>query len=337
MPPPKADPVALCARRLNELGDAPLLVVDVPGADEAERLTAGRVGPLHWFCTHWPTFRALQERGHSASFGPWTEGQGAGAGLVFLSKARERTRMMLTMVASALPPGAPLWLVGARRAGIDSAAPDLDVVAEALHGQSGRHARLWMARVRPGVTACLDEFEEEWALQHGGQSLRIATFPGVFSHRRLDDGTALLLDTVRSVDPPLLDVGCGAGVIGAWYGTRQGIPVHLVDADALAVEAGRRTLTLNGIDGDVGAADVLPEKGDFRTLVSNPPFHHGVETDHRVTETLIDGAARRLPPGGSLNLVCNRFLPVPRLLDVAFGAHEVLADDGRYRVYRALR
>jgi len=338
MRPPKADPAALAARRLPIPGGTPFLVVDVPNLAGAERLDPDRNRVSTWFCTHWPTHAALEAAGFPSTFGAWLpDGLGCEAALVFLPKGRERIRMTLAMVASALPEGAPLRIVGTRRGGIESASREVDVVATRLGVESGKHARLIMARTRARLPASLETYASVWELTTESGRLRIASFPGVFSHGRLDDGSRLLLDTVASLPGPLLDVGSGAGVLGAWYARGGAAPLTLVDADALAVEASRRTLGFNSLQGTAEPADVLPAVGAFASIVANPPFHQGVETDHRVTTTLISGARARLFKGGALTLVCNRFLPVPALLDRAFGSHRVLADDGRYRVYRSCR
>ncbi len=378
MPHPKADPAALAARWLGPLRDHPLLVVDPPDLAAAEMLDPERRESVRWFCTHWPTHAALMEAGYPSSFGPWClPDLEFRAALLFLSRSRDRTRMTLSMLSSTLPTGAPLWVVGAKGDGIESAQPQVDGVTVSDGAQVGKHARLLMGRVRDhrpgssgesGASAPLDAFISEWTLPmapipvSGAPSnalagtarpftgstsgtpapspLRIASLPGVFSHGRLDDGTRLLLETVPDLPGPLLDVGCGAGILGAWYAARGSGPVTLVDADALAVESARRTLALNGIEGVVVAGDVLPaspETTPFASIVSNPPFHQGSATDDRVTATLIAGAPARLARGGTLTLVCNRFLPIPDRLDRAFGSHQVLAHDGRYRVYRAVR
>jgi len=313
-------------------------VVDAPGAPEAESLSPTPDPRFHWFCTHWPTHRALEARGHRSDFGAWVAPGAYDAALVFLPKGRERIRMTLAMVAGALPVGAPLWVVGVRRSGIESVGTDLNDVAELDGVEVGKHARLLMAqtRVRPEVS--LDDYAQTWSLELQGQTpLQVVSLPGVFSHGRLDDGTRMLLQAAPRLPGPLLDVGCGAGVIGAWYARQGAGPVTLVDADALALEAARRTLRANAVSGEVTPADVLPADGQFfASIVSNPPFHQGVDTDHRVTETLVAGAAARLVGGGTLTLVCNRFLPVPRHLVGAFGGYDVLAEDARYRVYRAV-
>ena len=370
---PKADPAALAARWLGPLRDHPLLVVDPPDLAAAETLDPERGGEVRWFCTHWPTHAALLEAGYGSSFGPWfpprleLDGVGSGgvaaaeafpgpstpappphAALFFLSRSRERNRMTLAMLTSALPTGAPLWVVGAKGDGIESAGPQVGEVTVSEGAQVGKHSRLLMGRTGEmgRKAASLKDFLSEWALHRAPGDptpLRIASLPGVFSHGRLDDGTRLLLEAVPDLPGPILDVGCGAGILGAWYAARGSGPVTLVDADALALESARRTLALNGLEGQVEAGDVYPPSAEgsppptFTSIVSNPPFHQGSATDDRVTATLIAGASTRLRPGGTLTLVCNRFLPIPDRLDRAFGGHEALADDARYRVYQVTR
>jgi 16S rRNA (guanine1207-N2)-methyltransferase len=349
MAPPKADPAALAARSLRRLPGERVLLVDVPGGAAADTLCPEPDARFHWFSTDWPAHVEFGARGHRCHFGPWVgtgEAEGAegavgawDAALVFLPKGRDRIRMSLAMVAGALPVGSPLWLVGAGRAGIESAADDLADFAELRSVEIGKHSRLFMATTRVRPEASLDDFLSTWTLPLPGRTLTVCSFPGVFSHGRLDEGTGLILSAVRELPGPRLDVGCGAGVIAAAYAhtTDAAGDTTLVDADALAVEAARRTLLANGLPGTVEPADVLPRDGTFRSIVSNPPFHRGVGTDHGMTERLVREAPARLVPGGTLTLVCNRFLPVPAQLDAAFGSHEVLAEDSRYKVLRATR
>ena len=116
-------------------------------------------------------------------------------------------------------------------------------------------------------------------------------------------------------------------------------PSHSVcDVSAPAVEASRATLATNGVEGEVFASNVFSEvKGRFDMIISNPPFHDGMQTSSDAAQTLIRGAVRHLNnSGGELRIVANAFLPYPDVLDETFGFHEVIAQTGRFKVYRAI-
>lgn len=115
------------------------------------------------------------------------------------------------------------------------------------------------------------------------------------------------------------------------------IRLTLCDVSAPAVEASRATLATNGVEGEVFASNVFSEvKGRFDMIISNPPFHDGMQTSLDAAQTLIRGAVRHLNSGGELRIVANAFLPYPDVLDETFGFHEVIAQTGRFKVYRAI-
>lgn len=72
----------------------------------------------------------------------------------------------------------------------------------------------------------------------------------------------------------MLDLGCGAGVIGA-YIKQQYPQVELTMADihALALASSQRTLVENQLEAEVIASDVFSNvTGKFDLIISNPPF-----------------------------------------------------------------
>ena len=103
------------------------------------------------------------------------------------------------------------------------------------------------------------------------------------------------------------------------------------------MESSRATLAANGIEGEVIVSNVYSDiTGRFDMIISNPPFHDGMQTSLDAAQTLIRGAVRHLNSGGELRIVANAFLPYPDVLDETFGFHEVIAQTGRFKVYRAI-
>src|SRR5262245_9635863 len=110
-------------------------------------------------------------------------------------------------------------------------------------------------------------------------SFELRTDRGVFSHGRLDAGTAMLLR--RAPAPPahgdLLDLGCGTGAIALTMARRA------PSARVWAVDVNERARTLcagnavaNRIDNVVARApDDVPAGVRFDAIWSNPPIRIG--------------------------------------------------------------
>jgi len=114
----------------------------------------------------------------------------------------------------------------------------------------------------------------------------------------------------------------------------------MVDADIVAVESARQTVTANESDNcEVrladGAGDL--EAGAFDVVAVNPPFHLDRKNDYRTAERFVRDAARVLRPGGRLFLVANRFLPYEAAIRDAFGNVERPFEDRSYKVLTATK
>ncbi|MDX1461395.1 MAG: class I SAM-dependent methyltransferase, partial [Xanthomonadales bacterium] len=167
------------------------------------------------------------------------------------------------------------------------------------------------------------------------------SYPGVFAHGRLDEGTSLLLEALQQLGPRgrTLDFASGCGVLGAFLGiSNPDAEVVLSDDDLLAVSSSRATLQANGVDATIIASDGFSGiQGRFDLIVSNPPFHQGVDTRQRMGMTLLGPARNFLNPRGQLLVVVNRHLPYPAWIQEQFAhSHEFLSNR-RFRVLRARR
>jgi 16S rRNA (guanine1207-N2)-methyltransferase len=336
-----------------------VLVVDPPDADSVGVLRAGVEG------AGGAMLRALtfdvRQAGFAELHGSPAASDHAGTfdvALLYLPKGKARQRWALDLAARALGPEGELRVAGGKREGIRSIR---DAVAErfttVLEITSGGHAQCIVARgprVVAGDTAAgLEQYASEAVLNVPGEPLTCVWYPGVYGADKLDEGSALLLGVLAaSVEAGglagvqrVLDVGCGSGVLGAFVARAaqargllaEGLHVDLVDVDALALEAARATLKRAGLGSpevSVFGSDVYSGvSGRYDWIISNPPFHEGVRTSYDAADRLIREAPKHLRPGGRLVLVANAFLPYRDALDQTFGAHAVLAETGRFRVY----
>lgn len=157
---------------------------------------------------------------------------------------------------------------------------------------------------RPAVASA----EEDVEIAVPGAAFRMRTDRGVFSHGRLDPGTAVLL---RAVPPPPaagvgLDLGCGAGPIAVTMALRSpGLAVWAVDVNeraralcaANAKAAGAANVT-------VAAPDEVPPDTRFDVIWSNPPIRVGKTALHELLRTWLP----RLEVQGTAYLVVQKHL-----------------------------
>jgi 16S rRNA (guanine1207-N2)-methyltransferase len=194
-------------------------------------------------------------------------------------------------------------------------------------------------RIHPDVH--LDAWEKRFHVPTPAGGIDVVTLPGVFSHGRLDEGTAFLLSHLPArVEGAVLDFGCGSGVIGASLkSANPGCDVTLVDSNACALLAAERTFRVNGLAvAEIRAVDGIDSVGDrtFDLIVTNPPFHQGIGTDYAVVGRFLESCEQRLNPGGVLLMVANRFLPYERMIPKGLQV-SLVAENAKYKVLRGKR
>lgn len=273
-------------------------------------------------------------------FGTTPDEQAFDAAVLFLPKSRELTDYLLQALAARLPAG-QLFLVGEKRAGIERASKQLAAFGKPRKLDSARHCQLWQVTVEqaPAIPE-LNRLAQHFSLELDDGPLQVISLPGVFSHGRLDRGTALLLKHLEQLPAGhLLDFGCGAGVLGAALKRRYpDSQISMLDVDAFAVASSRLTLAANGLVAEVLAGDGI-EAAPFglAAILSNPPFHQGVHTSYAASEQLLREAASHLQSRGELRLVANNFLQYQPLIEKHLGQCNTLAAANGFHIYRAVR
>lgn len=330
------DPRSEVLLRQAELFQGNLLLAGLPADD-----LLGKLPNAHGWCWHAGDQAALDARFEGRThFGVHAPEQAFDAAVLFLPKARDLTDYVLNALASRLA-GHELYLVGEKRSGVEAAAKQLSPFGRARKLDSARHCQLWLVTVEDAPQAVeLESLAQHYEVEMEDGPLKVVSLPGVFSHGRLDRGSALLLQHIdRLPSGNVLDFGCGAGVLGA--AVKRRYPhnnVILLDVDAFAVASSRLTLAANGLEGEVLIGDGIDAAPmELNTILSNPPFHVGVHTDYQATENLLRKARQHLKKGGELRLVANSFLRYQPLIEEQFGICTVKAEGQGFRIYRAKR
>jgi len=170
-----------------------------------------------------------------------------------------------------------------------------------------------------------------------GKPFEFLTASGVFSKRRVDLGTRLLVESMVLPEKGyVLDVGCGygaAGIVAA--SSNPTLSVMLVDVNERAVWLARQNIQRNGVDNAEVRRGFLYESVEgliFDCVLSNPPVSAGIET----VRAIIIEAPKHMAKKAYFQMVVRSKIGGKRLkmfLKEAFGNAEILARKSGYRVF----
>lgn len=114
------------------------------------------------------------------------------------------------------------------------------------------------------------------------------------------------------------------------------ISLEMCDINAYALASSQATLQANGLQGRVFASDIYSDTAsDYRFIISNPPFHSGLETNYNAAETLLGKAPQYLNANGELLIVANSFLRYPPIIEQSFGNCATLNKTSKFAIYHA--
>lgn len=270
--------------------------------------------------------------------------------ILFWPKAKQQGMMMLENWLDLLQSNQSLFLIGENRSGIKSISKPLKERGIQLSKvDSARHCVLYRVQLESAVQPFeLSDWYKEYQIAYDGSAqevsaskLSIMSLPGVFSHGSLDLGTRILLDSLptKIKGKRFADIGCGSGIISA-YLARQYPEAQMTasDINALALASTQKTAEVNQLDNlSAIPSDGLSvyERRSLDLIITNPPFHEGLNTEYEVTLSLLREAPKHLAIGGQLILVANQFLDYESTLKQGFRTVKSLAETQGFKVLQA--
>ena len=172
-----------------------------------------------------------------------------------------------------------------------------------------------------------------------GESFQFVTASSVFSKKRVDLGTRLLIETmVLPSTGAVLDVGCGYGAVGiVAAASNSRLRVIMTDVNFRAVRLARRNVEINKVNNAEVLCGYLYEPVKdliFNCVLSNPPVSAGMET----VKAIITEAPKVMASEATFQMVIRSKIgakTLPSIFNETFDNCAVLARESGYRVLMA--
>ena len=169
-----------------------------------------------------------------------------------------------------------------------------------------------------------------------GSSFKFLTASSVFSKKRVDLGTRLLIDAmVLPETGTVLDVGCGYGAVGiVAAASNSRLHVVMTDVNMRAVRLARQNIEINRVHNAEARCGYLYEPVKdltFNCVLSNPPVSAGMET----VKSIITEAPKVMVHKATFQMVIRSKIgakTLPLIFSETFGNCQVLARESGYRV-----
>jgi 16S rRNA G1207 methylase RsmC len=172
-----------------------------------------------------------------------------------------------------------------------------------------------------------------------GRAFEFLTASSVFSKKRVDLGTRLLIEAmVLPATGWVLDVGCGYGAVGiAAAAFNPRVRVVMTDVNARAVRLAKHNIERNkvtNVEVRCGYLYEPVEECTFNCVLSNPPVSAGMET----VKAIITEAPKIMASKATFQMVVRSKIggkTLPPVFNETFGNSAVLARESGYRVLMA--
>jgi 16S rRNA (guanine1207-N2)-methyltransferase len=170
----------------------------------------------------------------------------------------------------------------------------------------------------------------------GDPPLPFTTLPGVFAHRRADEGGLALAEVAARTLAPgarVLDMGCGCGLVGLLLARHAAVETVLcADSHTRAIHCTERNAQANALTGvQTLLTDGPSLEAKFSVFVGNPPYY----SDYRIAELFIRTAHQSLAPGGTAFIVAKSHRWHEECMQAVFENAEVIKRRG-YGVVKSI-
>jgi len=172
-----------------------------------------------------------------------------------------------------------------------------------------------------------------------GKTFEFLTAASVFSKKRVDTGTRVLIENMTSPETGyVLDLGCGYGAVGIAAATfNPRLHVIMTDVNARAVHLAKHNIERNKVTNAEARYGYLYESVEdlkFNCVLSNPPVSAGMAT----VQAIITQAPKVMANKATFQMVVRSKIgakTLPPVFNEAFGNFAVLAIESGFRILTA--
>ena len=169
-----------------------------------------------------------------------------------------------------------------------------------------------------------------------GHEFHLVSNNGVFSKKRIDEGSFILINSLLSqnIEGNVLDLGCGYGPVGITlkYFFRN-INLVMSDVNSSCIELAKKNSQMNSVNAKVILSDgFIDLKESFDWIVFNPPIRIGKE---KLFKIYLD-AFKHLNQNGKFIIVIRKdkgALSHAKYLETLFKSVELIERKSGYYVY----
>ena len=170
------------------------------------------------------------------------------------------------------------------------------------------------------------------------RNFNFLTSSSVFSKKRIDPGTKLLIKTmILPKDGMILDLGCGYGAIGiAASSTNPKLKVIMTDINSRAIELTKLNIKKNKImNAKVRRGYLYEPVNDFvfDCILLNPPISAGM----KLVKSMISEAPKVMASKASFQMVIRSKIGAklfPKIFKESFGNCKIISRASGYRVLK---